>query len=743
MIMWADSEAGSWNEAYPIGNGKLGAMIGGGVNTETIWLNEDSIWSGNQRDRINPDALSSVIKIRDLLHKGKIEEAQELAIVGLSGIPQSQRAYQTAGELYIYWNKSGEASDYKRELNLENAIVHTTYIHNKTRYDEEAFASIDNNVIAIRLYATGTDTINFRCRFGRSRNCIDSVFRLTKDNIIGFDSNNGNGGISYHCAAGAIGDGNICVKGEQLVVQEATKVTIYISINSKYRVNDTKEACITNIQKAYEIGYEQLKKDNIKNYSEIFGRTRLSLGGKKMGCIPTARRLENVRKGIKDNGLIELYFDYGKYLLISSSNKDSLPANLQGIWNKEMMPPWESKFTININLQMNYWMADSCRLDDCYMPFFTLLRRVNNNGKITARKMYSCRGSVAHHNTDIYGDTAPQDHYIPASYWVMGQAWLALHIMQHYEYTQDIQFLRDYYDVLEDNVLFFIDFLIENKKGELVTSPSVSPENMYITEKGEHVCMCEGPTMDCEILRALIRDYLHAGTILEIQNDIQDGAHMIARKLPEYRIGRFGQLQEWNEDYDEVEPGHRHISHLFGVYPDCQFTWEETPELMVAAKKSLERRLEFGGGHTGWSKAWIIALWARFREGNLVYKNIMELFMNSTMPNLMDSHPMKGGDIFQIDGNLGTCAAIIEMLIQCHNDRVILLPALPDEIPNGALYGVRIRGNAICDFEWEDLRLKRVVISAYSDIKKKFVLDGTEIIIELAKGQKYEYLVRR
>lgn len=359
-----------------------------------------------------------------------------------------------------------------------------------------------------------------------------------------------------------------------------------------------------------------------------------------------------------------------------------------------MAPSWDSKYTININTEMNYWHALSGNLWECQEPYFEFLDKIKVNGKKTAKIMYNCNGSVAHHNVDIYGDTAPQDHYIPATHWVMGEAWLLTHIWEHYLYTQDIDFLNKYFDIIEQVVYFFYDFLVENADGNLVTPISISPENTYILNNGITAVFCKGATMDIQILNELLYGYIESSKILnKNENDINKAIELVSR-LPKMRIGKYDQLMEWMEDYEEAEPGHRHISHLYAVYPGTKFSFEDTLELMRAARVSLERRLENGGGHTGWSRAWIIGLWARFREGEKAYENYNELLMSGTFPNLMDNHPFRDDFVFQIDGNFGATAALLEMLIQSHGKQIILLPALPMAMKSGSLKGVCVRGGA-------------------------------------------------
>ncbi len=393
-----------------------------------------------------------------------------------------------------------------------------------------------------------------------------------------------------------------------------------------------------------------------------------------------------------------------------------------------LTPAWDSKFTININTEMNYWIAESGNLSESHMPFFELLKRVCENGKETARKMYGCKGSVAHHNTDIYADTAPQDHYIPATFWVMGEAWMATHIWEHYLYTGDKIFLKEYFDVMTESVDFFGDFLLKNENGELITSPSVSPENVYIMKDGTKGCLCESATMDIEILMELLGDYLSACEVLGITGEKCQKAQDILAGLPKIKVGKYGQIQEWMEDYDEEDPGHRHISHLYGVYPGNSISYEKTPDLMKAARVTLERRLANGGGHTGWSRAWIIGLWTHFLEGEKVYENLEELLSKTTFDNLMDNHPYGAGAVFQIDGNLGASAAMLEMLVQSRDGVVKLLPAIPKAFSDGSVKGVCLRGGLELSMEWKDMKVSNWEITrkkntGFNDSDKEIVVE--------------------
>ncbi len=728
--LWYHTPAVSWEEALPIGNGRMGAMVFGSVETEHIQLNEDSVWYGSKIDRNNPDALNNLPKIRELIMSGKIPEAEELMIYALSGIPQSQRPYQSLGDLWIkFKGMNDNQSDYVRSLSLDDAI-HTLQVNvGNSVYQRETFLSAADDVMVVRITSDANSKISFSALLTRER-FYDQVLGVARDTIM-LDGNLGQGGIEFAMMLKAVTEGGSCeVIGEHLIVNNADAVTLLFTAGTTFRYQNVREQLGQILSDASAYSYEELKNRHISDYKSLYDRVVFELGGTEaFEKLTTDERLSNAKNGEVDKGIAKLYFDFGRYLLIACSREGTLPANLQGIWNKDMSPAWDSKYTININTQMNYWPAEVCNLSECHIPLFDLIKRMVPNGQRTAKIMYHCRGFVAHHNTDIWGDTAVQDHWIPASYWVMGAAWLCTHQWTHYEFTKDRQFLEEAFPIMREAALFFLDYLIEDQ-GYLKTCPSVSPENTYILPSGVSGAVTIGAAMDNQILRDLFDQCLKAAEILDVQDELTIQIKEAMEKLVPIQIGKQGNIMEWAQDYDELEPGHRHISHLYALHPSSQINMVDTPDFAKAAKLTLEKRLANGGGHTGWSRAWIINLYAKLWDGEKAYYNLEQLFAKSTLPNMFDNHPP-----FQIDGNFGATAGIAEMLVQSTPRRIVLLPALPKEWKDGKMKGLCVRGGAEIDLEWSEGHLLKCSLKAKQDFRADVLYQNKKIKVSLAAGE--------
>ena len=746
LKLWYNQPAGVWEEALPVGNGRLGAMVFGNPLTERIQLNEESIWAGSRINNNNQASQANLKKLQNAIFESRYKEAAEIAEKCLLGTPPRIRSYQPLGDLLINYSWDGKPESYRRELDLTTGIASSSFEVASKKYSQEVFSSAPDNVIVIRIKSPDGGPINADFSLKREKDAVvrssgNNSLILTGQIIDQDDSLAGPGGqhmkfageLRLNAQGGTVEakDDVISVTGAEEVIVRLTSATDYsLSLLDFDRSLDPSVICREILDKTEGVSFNRLKDSHIKEYSGYFDRVSLSLGEDSLSYIPTDRRLEDVKNGAADDGLIALYFQYGRYLLISSSRFPGvLPANLQGIWNKDMNAPWNSDFHTNINLQMNYWPAEVCNLTETTEPLSTFMEKLIIPGTVTAREMYGTKGWTFHHLTDPFGRTGVADGVWGIT--PLNGPWMTFSLYEHYLFSQDTAYLRTRaWPLMKGAAEFVLGFLVESTDGYLVTNPSHSPENSFRDSKtGEVSMLTYSATIDIEIVNALFDNCIEAAGILGTDIEFANELKAAKKRLPPVRINSKGVIQEWINDYDEPEPGHRHMSHLLGLYPLDQFT-PETPELFRAAETTIERRLSFGGGQTGWRKAWMISFFARLQDGEKAYTNVMDLLRKCKLPNLFDTHPP-----FQIDGNFGGTAGIAEMLIQSHKGTIKLLPAIPSEWKSGEVKGLRARGGFEVDMRWNTGIPEYVKISSEKGGRTQVIFNGIVKDVTLAPGK--------
>lgn len=763
LVLWYNQPARVWDEALPVGNGRLGAMVFGDPVNERIQINEESIWAGCPVNNNNPTALEYLPVIQKALFENRFREASQLARDHLLGTPPRIRSYQPLGDLLIDYHWKAQPDHYRRSLDLKTGIATTEFTVDGKKYRQEVYASVPDNILIVTIRALDGGSIDASISLTREKDAVvtgtdEGKILLTGQIIDEEDSLSGPGGAHMKFASEIriTTDGQLTThnsqqsqQAQQLSLQPATcnpqlhvssanSFTLRLTAATDYSLEkldfdrkiDPSAVCSKILDQSENQNIKNLMKRHLAEYQPIFDRVSLDLGGSELDSLPTDVRLARVRDGAEDNGLMALYFQYGRYLLMGSSRGPAvLPANLQGIWNQDMNAAWNSDFHTNINLQMNYWPAEVCNLTETTRPLISFMEKLMVPGSVTARETYGTGGWVFHHLVDPFGRTGVADGVWGIT--PLNGPWMTFTVYEHFLFTRDTAFLRTVaWPMMKGSAEFVLGFLIESPEGYLVTNPSHSPENAFIIPGSrESSSLTYSATVDTEILNTFFDHCREACRILDTDAGFAAKLEAAQKRFPPIRINSKGVIQEWIADYEEVEPGHRHMSHLLGLYPLAEFT-PENPDLFKAAQATIERRLSFGGGQTGWSRAWIIDMYARLLDGEKAYQNILTLLRKCTLNNLFDTHPP-----FQIDGNFGGTAGIAEMLIQSHNGTIRLLPALPKAWSSGEVKGLCTRGGFVVDMKWEDGQITEARISSKTGGTSKVLYNGQMQEVVLKPGE--------
>lgn len=751
-LSWSDDQ--EWLKALPIGNSYMGAMIFGDVAIERVQLNNKTLWSGSRQEADNPGAFAAREKIRELLFQGKNKEAEDLAqktqvCLGTGsntaqGANEPYGTFQTLGDLYIDFGKPGEYRNYHKELSLNTGIASVSYQLDSNQIKRTYFASYPDNVIVIKIESAQKKALNFTIRMDRPER-----YAVKEDNgqlLMYGAMNNGSGGegMKYWVRLDAkVNDGTKKMEGGNLVVKNASEVILYLTSSTNYTGEypvylnaDYKENTSEILDRAMKKPYNKLLQEHSNDFSKYFNRVLIALQENKPDTIPTDIRIKQVKEGKTDLHLQELLFQFGRYELIASSRENTLPANLQGVWGNKLNAAWNGDYHMNINLQMNYWPAQVTNLSELFLPYADYIQSLQEPGNKTANIHYHSDGWCVHAISNVWGFTSPGEDVQWGNY-LGGAGWTCQNIWEQYAFTLDKQYLIKVYPILKAATLFYTDWLIRNPENGLwVSAPSVSPENgFFIDNVKKRVYTCIGPTHDQQVIYDLFTNFIKASEVLSIDDALIEKVKDMRANLQQNGIGKDGRLLEWDKEYVEDDPGHRHISHLYSLFPGNQIT-KDTPELFDAARKSLDTRIAHSRENVGWSLAWMMNVGARFEDADLAYSSIEKLLKNGIAPNLFSMHAP-----FQIDANFGATAGMAEMLLQSHTGKIVILPALPEAWKNGYVKGLCARGGYELDIYWENNKLKKVyILSKIQDSDIRLSYKEAERSVNLKKGEKTEVL---